>query len=176
MAQRVSVYSVYTSSLKSGPRRQFGPRRSPERLLCFHRVIGPIRPYGNTHLHLGRSFGKTDYVTHSHFCCINRYARTRVASRPSRAIHLYSSYTLYSYSAVHGYTLHIILHIQLYIAIIHYTTSIQPTHPSKLVGSGEPTHFTLSPSICKGYIISPINGVTREFCCRILLVVRRATW
>ena len=99
------MYSVYTSNLKSGPRRQFGPRRSPERFWGFHRVIGPIRPYGNTHLHLGRSFGKTGYVVNGNFCCINRYTRTRIASRPSRAIQLYIAiqcYTLYSYTSLYS--------------------------------------------------------------------------
>ena len=91
--------------MKSGPRRQFGPRRSPERFGGFHRVIGPIRPYGNTHLHLGRSFGKTGYVVNGNFCCINRYTRTRIASRPSRAIQLYIAiqrYTLYSYTSLYS--------------------------------------------------------------------------
>ena len=91
MTQRVSVYSGFTAKLKSGPRRQFGPRRSPERFWCFHRVIGPIQLYGNTDFHLGRSWVKTGYVAHGHFCCIHRYTRTRVASRPSRAIQLYSA-------------------------------------------------------------------------------------
>ena len=105
MTQCVSVYSCFTAKLKSGPRRQFGPRRSPERFWRFHRVIGPIRPYGNTHLHLGRSFGKTGYVVNGNFCCINRYTRTRIASRPSRAIQLYIAiqcYTLYSYTSLYS--------------------------------------------------------------------------
>ena len=104
MTQRVSVYSGFTAKLKSGPRRQFGPRRSPERFWCFHRVIGPIQLHGNTDLHLGRSCVKTGYVAHGHFCCIHRYTRTRVASRPSRAIQLYSAiqrYTLYSYTSLY---------------------------------------------------------------------------
>ena len=104
MTQRVSVYSGFTAKLKSGPRRQFGPRRSPERFWCFHRVIGPIQLYGNTDFHLGRSWVKTGYVAHGHFCCIHRYTRTRVASRPSRAIQLYSAiqrYTLYSYTSLY---------------------------------------------------------------------------
>ena len=96
----------------------------------FHRVIGPIRPYGNTHLHLGRSFGKTGYVVNGHFCCINRYTsdtRCPVASRPSRAIQLYS--------AIYTNAIHFI--IQLYIAI----HTIQPlhnthTHPSALEARG----------------------------------------
>ena len=101
--QRVSVYSGFTAKLKSGPRRQFGPRRSPERFWCFHRVIGPIQLYGNTDFHLGRSWVKTGYVAHGHFCCIHRYTRTRVASRPSRAIQLYSAI---HYTAIHRYTLY----------------------------------------------------------------------
>ena len=103
MTQRVSVYSGFTAKLKSGPRRQFGPRRSPERFWCFHRVIGPIQLYGNTDFHLGRSWVKTGYVAHGHFCCIHRYTRTRVASRPSRAIQLYSAI---HYTAIHRYTLY----------------------------------------------------------------------
>ena len=99
------IHQIFTAKLKSGPRRQFGPRRSPERFWGFHRVIGPIRPYGNTHLHLGRSFGKTGYVVNGNFCCINRYTRTRIASRPSRAIQLYIAihrYTLYSYASLYS--------------------------------------------------------------------------
>ena len=115
MTQCVSVYSCFTAKLKSGPRRQFGPRRSPERFWRFHRVIGPIRPYGNTHLHLGRSFGKTGYVVNGNFCCIKSYTRTRIASRPSRAIQLYI--------AIHRHTSPYI--IQLYIAI-QYTSSTTP--------------------------------------------------
>ena len=126
MTQRVSVYSGFTAKLKSGPRRQFGPRRSPERFWCFHRVIGPIQLYGNTDFHLGRSWVKTGYVAHGHFCCIHRYTRTRVASRPSRAIQLYS--------AIQRYTALYI--IQLYIAI-HYTTSTTPLWGGELSGKGE---------------------------------------
>ena len=123
MTQCVSVYSCFTAKLKSGPRRQLGPRRSPERFWCFHRVIGPIQLYGNTDL--GRSWVKTGYVAHGHFCCTHRYTRTRVASRlgppDSRAIQLYSNTALYS--AIHsGTALYI---IQLYIAI-HYRTSTTP--------------------------------------------------
>ena len=125
MTQRVSVYSGFTAKLKSGPRRQFGPRRSPERFWCFHRVIGPIQLYGNTDFHLGRSWVKTGYVAHGHFCCIHRYTRTRVASRPSRAIQLYS--------AIQRYTALYI--IQLYIAI-HYTTSTTPLWGRRHVGHG----------------------------------------
>ena len=100
--------SGFTAKLKSGPRRQFGPRRSPERFWCFHRVIGPIQLYGNTDFHLGRSWVKTGYVAHGHFCCIHRYTRARVPSRPSRAIQLYSAIQRYSihYTAIHRYTLY----------------------------------------------------------------------
>jgi hypothetical protein len=132
VTQRVSVYSGFTAKLKSGPRRQFGPRRSPERFWCFHRVIGPIQLYGNTDFHLGRSWVKTGYVAHGHFCCIHRYTRTRVASRPSRAIQLYS--------AIQRYTALYI--IQLYIAI-HYTTSTTPLWRST-AASQSPIHKALA--------------------------------
>jgi len=122
VTQRVSVYSGFTAKLKSGPRRQFGPRRSPERFWCFHRVIGPIQLYGNTDL--GRSWVKTGYVAHGHFCCTHRYTRTRVASRLGPP-------ELYSYTAIQRYT-------ALYTAEQRYTLysytslyTIEPLqHPS----------------------------------------------
>ena len=53
------------------------------------------------------SWVKTGYVAHGHFCCIHRYTRTRVASRPSRAIQLYSAVQRYiHYTAIHRYTLY----------------------------------------------------------------------
>ena len=61
------MYSSYTAKTASGPRRQFGPRRSPERFECYHRARGPTRPYENTHIHLGRTWGRTGYVAHGHF-------------------------------------------------------------------------------------------------------------
>ena len=104
------MYSGFTAKLKSGPRRQFGPRRSPERFWGFHRVIGPIRPYGNTHLHLGRSWVKTGYVAHGHFCCINRYTSDThcvTALQSYTAIQRYTAlYSAIHYTAIHRYTLY----------------------------------------------------------------------
>ena len=45
-------------------------RRSPERFECYHRVIRPTQPHGNTHIHLGRSWGRTGYVARGHFCWV----------------------------------------------------------------------------------------------------------
>ena len=108
---RVRCIAVsHTANLKSGPRRQFGPRRSPERFGGFHRVIGPIRPCGNTHSHLGRSFGKTGYVVNGKFCCINRYTsdtRFVTALQSYTAIQRYTAlYSAIHYTAIHRYTLY----------------------------------------------------------------------
>ena len=109
MTQRVSVYSGFTAKLKSGPRRQFGPRRSPERFWCFHRVIGPIQLYGNTDLQIWDAPG------------------SKLATWPTATFALYTD--THCVTALHSYTtLYSAIHytaIQLYSAI-HSTTSTTP--------------------------------------------------
>ena len=105
-----TLYSSYTAKTANGPRRQFGPRRSSERFKCYHRVIGPTRPYGNTSRTLLASWGRTGYVAHGHFCCIRCYTTyyTRIASRPLRSYTAIQRYTLYSYTSL--YTIQAIQH------------------------------------------------------------------
>ena len=117
------MYSSYTAKTADGPRRQFSPRRSPERFECYHRVTGPTRPHGNTYLHLERSWGRTGYVAHGHFCCIrDAIQRTRIASRPLRSYTAMQRYT-WRYTALYSA-------IQRYTAIHRYTLYNRMQHPS----------------------------------------------
>ena len=120
MTQCVSVYSGFTAKVKSGQRRQFGPRRSPERFWRFHRVIGPIRPYGN-----------------------NMATLICIWDAPLAKLATWSMGTFAVYTAIHGHALRhgppeLYSYTSLYIAIHRYTLygytslySIQPLqHPS----------------------------------------------
>ena len=101
------LYGAKYSKLKSGPRRQFGPRSAPGQFACCHRVIAPTEPQENTNLYLGLSWGRTVYVAHfSVLRFIQLYsghASSRLACMAIQRIQRYTSYTApYSYTAIHA--------------------------------------------------------------------------
>ena len=135
---RSTCIASYTANMAMGhvASWRFGPRIFRERFECYHRVTGPTRPYGNTHIHLERSkekglilddmrfpdsgpepgpqaagpasWGRTGYVAHGRFLLSKMLYNTQASPRgPCVAIQLYSYTALYIK--------------QIYIAI-HYTT------------------------------------------------------
>ena len=104
-------YGAKYRKLKSGPRRQFGPRRAPGQFACCHRVIAPTEPQENTHLYLGLSWGRTVYV--AHFSVLRSYSHTSYS--PCHAPRVWWLYSIHPYSlkqshAPYSHTPHTAIH------------------------------------------------------------------